>query len=124
MTDGRANRCPSNWSLPGNFSWADWTDYDGDGNANYSTGDQKKQYAFWEATQAVNRGITIHTMAVGANADRDIMRAIAHAGGGIFISVPGGSKICDIEEQMLDAFSEIAAKVPPPKLVYEVTAPE
>lgn len=123
MTDGQANRKPNNWSLPSDFDWNDWTDYDGDGSADYTTSDSKKQYAFWEATQAIRRGITIHTMAVGAGADRDIMRAIAFAGDGIFINVPGGATISELEDQMLEAFSQIAAKVPPAKLVYELEAP-
>ncbi len=119
MTDGRANERKSGWSLPANFDWAKWADYDGDGVADYSTSDANKQYAFWEATQAINRGITVHTMAVGQGADRDLMRAIAFAGEGIFISVPGGSEIADMESQMLEAFSKIAAKLPPPKLVFQ-----
>ncbi|MCA9232119.1 MAG: VWA domain-containing protein [Planctomycetales bacterium] len=122
MTDGQTNQGPSGWSLPGGFNWADWTDYDGDGNADYTTSDSKKQYAFWEATQAVERGITLHTMAVGADADRDLMEAIAFAGGGIFISVPGGATVADMESQLIEAFRNIASKVPPAKLVYELTA--
>lgn len=124
MTDGNANRSKSGWSMPSDFSWDDWTDYDGDGSADYSTNDQHKKYAFYEAVQAVERGITIHTMAVGANADRDLMRAMAHAGGGVFISVPGGSTIAEMESQMLEAFGQIAAKVPPAQLVYELSAAE
>lgn len=124
MTDGQANRSKSGWSMPSDFDWDDWTDYDGDGSADYSTNDQHKKYAFYEAVQAIERGITIHTMAVGANADRDLMRAIAHAGGGIFISVPGGSTIAEMESQMLEAFGQIAAKVPPAQLVYEMDAEE
>ena len=122
MTDGQTNQGPSGWSLPGDFDWAEWTDYDGDGNADYSTSDWKKQYAFWEATQAVQRGITLHTLAVGANADRDLMEAIAYAGGGIFISVPGGTTIAEMESQLVEAFRNIASKVPPAKLVFELTA--
>lgn len=124
MTDGQANKSPGGWSLPGNFKWKDWTDYDGDGNADYTTGDRNKQYAFYEATEAIKRGVTIHTLAVGAGADRDIMRAIAFAGDGVFISVPGGSTVAEMESQMLDAFSQIAAKVPPAKLVFELSQPE
>ncbi len=120
MTDGQANRCADNWSLPSDFDWALWTDYDGDGTADYTTSDEDKQYAFYEATEAIKRGITIHTMAVGAGADRDIMRAIAFAGDGVFISVPGGSTIAQMESQMLDAFSEIASTLPPSKLVFEL----
>lgn len=121
MTDGQANRSNSGWSFPSGFSWNDWTDYDGDGSADYSTSSSHKKYAFYEAMQAVERGITVHTMAVGAGADRDLMKAIAHAGGGVFISVPGGAKIEDMEEQMLEAFGQIAAKVPPAQLVYNLS---
>ncbi|NOY28693.1 MAG: hypothetical protein GXP28_00530 [Planctomycetes bacterium] len=124
MTDGQTNQGPSGWSLPAGFVWADWTDYDGDGNADYSTSDWKKQYAFWEATQAIDRGVKLHTMAVGQGADRDLMEAIAFAGGGIFISVPGGATVADMESQLLDAFRDIASKVPPAKLVYELTIGE
>ncbi len=124
MTDGQANKYPSGWSLPSSFKWADWTDYDGDGKADYSTSDMSKRYAFYQATEAIKRGITIHTMAVGASADRDIMRAIAFAGGGVFINVPGGSTISEIEEQLTEAFSQIAAKVPSAKLVFEIGGEE
>lgn len=122
MTDGQTNQAPYGWSLPGGFNWNDWTDYNGDGQADYSTGDVKKQYAFWEATQAIDRGITIHTMAVGQGADRDLMKAIAFAGGGVYISVPGGSTIAEMQSQLLSAFGSVAAKVPPAKLVYELDA--
>jgi hypothetical protein len=119
MTDGQTNQKPSNWTLPATFKWKDWTDYDHDGVANYSTTDAYKKYAFWEATEAIKRGITIHTLAVGNDADRDLMKAIAFAGGGVYISVPGGSSVEEMEDQLLDAFSQIGAKVPPAQLVYE-----
>jgi hypothetical protein len=61
MTDGQTNQGPSGWSLPGNFSWSDWADYDGDGVTDYTTSDWKKQYSFWEATQAIELGIKLHT---------------------------------------------------------------
>ncbi|MGD9632325.1 MAG: pilus assembly protein TadG-related protein [Pirellulales bacterium] len=119
MTDGQTNQKPSNWSLPTSFKWKDWTDYDGNGAADYSTSDNNKRYAFWEATEAVKRGITIHTIAVGAQADRDLMRAIAFAGGGVFIDVPVHSTVEEVEEQLSSAFSQIAAKVPAAQLMYE-----
>jgi hypothetical protein len=119
MTDGQTNQKPYGWSLPTGFNWSDWTDFDGDGSADYTTSDTKKQYAFWEATEAIKRGITIHTLAVGADADRDLMEAIAFAGAGVFIDVPGGSTVEEMEEQLNAAFSQIAAKVPPAQLLYE-----
>jgi hypothetical protein len=119
MTDGLANRYPSGWSLPAGWSWAELTDYDGDGDSDYSTSDKAKQYAFWEVKQAINAGITIHTMSVGAGADRDFMEAVAFASGGQWIDVPGGSTVDQMQTQLLDAFSEIAAKVPAAKLTYE-----
>ena len=121
MTDGNANRSPNGWSLPGDWDWSELTDYDGDGDADYTTNNKHKQYAFYEAKQAIDAGYTIHTMSVGAGADRDLMEAIANAGKGIWIDVPGGTTIIEMEDQMLDAFARIAANVPPAKLLY--TAP-
>ncbi|GAA4432002.1 vWA domain-containing protein [Bremerella cremea] len=121
MTDGNANQYPNGWSLPGNWNWNEVTDYDGDGRADYTTGDRSKQYALYEAVQAHKRGVTVHTMSVGASADRQLMTAIAGACGGIHIAVPGGSTIAELEAQMLEAFQQIAAKVPPPQLVYDLT---
>lgn len=118
MTDGQANRYPSGWRLPSDFDWAAWTDYDGDGDADFSTNDRSKQYAFWEATESIRQGITIHTMSVGAGADRDLMKAIAFAGRSVWIDIPGGSTIAEMESQLLDAFGQIAAHVPPPRLIY------
>ena len=122
MTDGQTNQGPSGWSMPAGFDWAEWTDYDGDGVADYSTSDLKKQYSFWEASEAAKRGITLHTMAVGEGADRDLMQAIAFAGGGIYIDVPGGATVAAMESQLMEAFRNIASQVPPAKLVYELSA--
>jgi hypothetical protein len=119
MTDGQANQKQSSWSLPANFQGKDWTDSDGNGMADYSSRDNYKRNAFWEATEAVKRGMTIHTIAIGAEADRGLMRAIAFAGGGVFIDVPAHSTIEQMESQLEDAFSLIAAKVPAAQLLYE-----
>lgn len=118
MTDGQANVSPGGWALPCGWNWADLTDYDGDGVANYTTYDRAKQYAFYQAKLAIDRGYTIHTMSVGADGDRNLLKAIAFAGGGVFIDIPGGSRVADMEEDLLEAFRQIAGKVPPPKLVY------
>ncbi|HEV7280591.1 MAG TPA: vWA domain-containing protein [Pirellulaceae bacterium] len=117
MTDGLANRSPSGFTLPANWNWAKWTDYDGDGVADYSTSDVHKRYAFYEATECVKRGITVHSMSVGAGADRNLMRAIAFAGKGIWIDVPGGSSPTQMEEQMEQSFQQIGSMVPSTKLV-------
>ena len=119
MTDGLANVSPNGFTLPPDWDWAQLTDYNQDGVADYTTGDRHKQYSFYEVREAIKQGITIHTMTVGVGADRDLMKAIAFAGGGIWVDVPGGSSVAEMEEQMLAAFSQIAAKVPPPKLVTD-----
>ena len=121
MTDGLANQVPSGWSLPSGWSWSNYTDYDNDGDADFSTSDQYKRYAFYQALLAAQDGITIHTMSVGAAADDNLMRAIAFIGGGIFIDVPGGDPVV-MEADLLEAFGQIASKVPPAKLVYEASA--
>ncbi len=118
MTDGRANVSDPEWSPPEGWDWNTLTDYDGDGIADYSTKDEDKLYGIGKAKEAVDNGCTIHTMSVGASADREMMKAIAFIGGGVWIDIPGGSTVSEMEEQLLDAFTEIAAKVPPAKLVY------
>jgi uncharacterized protein (TIGR02145 family) len=119
ITDGNANVAPSDWSLPDDWDWDELTDYDGDGHADYTTTNRNKQYSFWEATEGMDRGYTFHTMTVGAGADRALMEAISFAGEGVWIDVPGGGTVESMEAQMLDAFSEIAGRVPPPTLVYD-----
>ncbi len=119
MTDGNANRSPSNWSLPGSWNWDNVTDFDGDGSADYSTSSKDKQYAFWQAVEAANLGYTVHTMTVGKGADRNLMQAIAKACNGTWIDAPGGATIADMQAQLLVAFGKIAANVPPAKLLAD-----
>lgn len=119
MTDGLANRKPSGWAMPAGFNWAAHTDYDGDGDADYTTSDSNVQYAFYEATLAIADGATIHTISVGADGDDALLEAIAFAGGGVFCDIPGGSTVSAMEAQLLAAFAKIASKLPPPKLVYD-----
>jgi hypothetical protein len=117
MTDGQANRSPSGWSAPADWSWSALTDYDGDGDADYTTSDVHKKYAFYQAREAINKGYTLHTLTVGIDADRDLMKAIAFAGKGVWVDVPGGASVQEMEQQMLAAFAQVAAKLPPPKLI-------
>ena len=119
MTDGNANAKPSGWSLPNGWSWADLTDFDGDGDADYTTSDVYRQYTMYRAKQAIDAGFTIHTMAVGAEGDVELMEAIAKAGKGICMVVPGNMTVPEMESQLLAAFSQIAANVPPPRLANE-----
>ena len=78
----------------------------------------KKQYAFWQATEAIRYGVTVHTMSVGVYADRDLMEAIAFAGSGVWMNVPGGTTVETMESQLIEAFRQVAAQVPPAKLVF------
>ena len=117
MTDGVSNAYPSGWTLPTGWDWKKYTDFDGNGTADYYTTDRAKQYAIYQAAQAVDRGYTIHTMTVGTNADQQLMNAVAKVGKGIAISVPGGSSIADTQNQVLKGFNIIASKVPPARLI-------
>lgn len=48
-----------------------------------------------------------------------LMEAIANAGGGVCIIVPGNASIEAMQAELLAAFGQIAANVPPPKLLHE-----
>jgi len=119
MTDGNANERDPNWQVPSDWNWNALTDFDGDGEANYSTSDKSKLYAMAKAKEAADQGFTIHTLSVGSDADRAMMQAIAFIGNGTYIDVPGGRTIADMREELQAAFRKIAANVPPPKLVYQ-----
>lgn len=119
MTDGQANRKPAGVSTPAGWDWDELTDYDGDGNADYSTSDTYKKAALIKAKEAVDLGFTIHTLTVGAGADRDLMQAIAYMGKGEWIDCPGGTSVGEMDAQLLAAFSKIAANVPPAKLMAD-----
>lgn len=121
MTDGNTNTIDHGEStaLPHDWDWDELLDYDGDGNADYYTSSSHKRYVLRLAKEAVDLDYTIHTMSVGADADRDLMRAIAWIGRGEWVDVPGGSTIEEMEEELLEAFNRIAAFVPPAKLMHE-----
>ncbi|MFH5805410.1 pilus assembly protein TadG-related protein [Alienimonas sp. DA493] len=119
MTDGNANVSPSGFSLPSDWNWDELTDFDGDGAADYTTGDRHKQYAFYHAREAIRAGATVHTLSVGAGADSDLMNAMGYAGSGVHIDVPGGNSSEENEELLREAFRQIAARVPPPRLMLD-----
>jgi len=119
MTDGNSNTIDSGGptSLPSGWNWNTMFDYDGDGRADYSTSDSQARHVLIKANQAVQKGYTINSMAVGADADRDLLRAVAWLGGGEFINVPGGASVAEMEAQLLVAFQRIASMVPPARLL-------
>ncbi len=119
MTDGNANVSPPGFTLPDDWDWDELTDFDGDGAADYTTGDVNKQYAFYHARESINEGATVHTLSVGAGADRDLMSAIGHAGAGVSVDVPGGGSSEENKELLREAFRQIAARVPPPRLMID-----
>lgn len=86
MTDGIANR-------PNNTTYA-------------------KQYAKDQAELVANARIPIATISLGANADKTLMDEIAAMTSGIHFNVPGGQSVEDYEEDLKDAFREIAADRP------------
>ncbi|QDU61309.1 von Willebrand factor type A domain protein [Planctomycetes bacterium Pan216] len=128
LTDGQANRKGENEdgeTFSSDDVWWNWREvtqgYNEDNPSSYySTGDENRQYAMYEAMICVSKGITVHTMSVGAFADRNFMDALAFMGGGIHISVAGGASIASMEAEMLEAFRQVAANVPPGQLTIDV----
>ena len=119
MTDGNANTWDSgeSGSLPSGWNWNDLLDYNGDGNADFTTSNSYATNVLKYVKQAVDKGYTVHAISVGADADRDLLQAIAWLGNGYAIDVPGGMSVSDMEDQVRAAFSKIASAVPPARLV-------
>ncbi|MCA9052933.1 MAG: hypothetical protein KDA75_03805 [Planctomycetaceae bacterium] len=125
MTDGNANTTDGSTSLPG--GWETWfNDYDGPGttyNVNHDNPSSSVRTARYslihEVHDAVNKGYTIHTIAVGSDADWRTMKAVAHYGKGQFLYVPGGTSTEEMEANLMSAFHRIAGLVPPAKLLND-----
>ena len=119
MTDGNSNTMDRGESstLPSDWNWNEMFDYDGDGRADYTTSDSQARYVLKLVKQAVDKQYTVHAISVGADADRDLLRAVAWLGSGEYLDVPGGSSVAEMEDQMRAAFAKIAAAAPAPKLV-------
>ena len=119
MTDGNTNTRDSGDSstLPAGWNWDELFDYDGDGIRDYETSSSQFRYALIKAKEAADADITIHTLSVGTDANTDLMRAIAHLGDGISIVVPGGTSVSEMQAEIEEAFRQIAAMVPPAKLL-------
>ncbi|MGD9855213.1 MAG: hypothetical protein AB7U20_09720, partial [Planctomycetaceae bacterium] len=135
MTDGNANTYDNAagqnsrqggfssdgfWDVPADFDWSVFDDLETEQQpftvGSSSNDDKARRYALSQAYKAVQDGYTVHTLTVGADADRDLMRAIAHLGGGEFISVEGSLTVADLLEQVEAGFYRIAALVPPARL--------
>jgi len=119
MTDGNSNVTDRNvsTSLPSGWDWDTLFDYDGDGAKDYTTSDSQKRYVLQQAYSAVQKGYVIHTICVGADADTELLKAVAWLGGGLAIVVPATSTSAEMEAQLLVAFQQIASMVPPAKLL-------
>lgn len=117
MTDGQPNVAPSGFTLPSDWNWNLLFDYDGDGVANYTTSSTAAQYALYQAKLAADDDITVHTLCVGAGADVNLMKAIAHVSGGYDIVVTPGTTLTALESQLREAFGVLAGQVPPARLV-------
>ena len=117
MTDGRANVAPSGFSLPGSWNWDALCDYDGDGYADYSTASISSQYALYQAWLAGENDIVINTLCIGASADVNLMRAIAHISGGRDIVVSATASNSATEARLREAFGVLAGQLPPPRAV-------
>lgn len=92
-------------------------DYNGDGVADFTTSNSYATNVLKYVKQAVDKGYAVHAISVGADADRDLLKAIAWIGNGYAIDVPGGLSVSDMEDQVREAFSKIASAVPPARLV-------
>lgn len=65
-----------------------------------------------EASKAAASKIRILTISMGIMADADLMQQVADATGGQHYHVPGGSDFAAYQQQLLNAFREIAASRP------------
>ncbi len=123
MTDGNANVYDGSTNLPS--GWESWFEgFSGEGSkysvshggANSSEIAARKSLIY-EVKRAVDRGYTVHTMAVGVDADWKTMQAIAFLGKGEFIRVEGATSVDEVEAEILQAFHRIAGMVPPARLL-------
>lgn len=119
MTDGQSNTVDSGDStgLPAGWNWNTMFDYNGDGVADYSTNNSQITYVLAKVKIAVDKGYTVHTVSVGADADRDMMKAAAWLGKGHYLDVPPGATVAGLSDNMREVFAKIASAVPPARLV-------
>jgi Flp pilus assembly protein TadG len=121
MTDGNTNTIDAgeDTSLPGDWNWDEMFDYDGDGVGDYYTDSTQKRYVLKQAYNAIDKGYTVHTLAIGQDADTGLMQAIAHMGGGEYLAVAGGTTVSEMQAEVEAAYNRIAALVPPAQLLQD-----
>jgi Flp pilus assembly protein TadG len=85
-----------------------------DGVVNLPIGDLSldKLRVINEAHACADAGIPIVTISLGAYADTDLMQQVADISGGAHFIVEGGQPIEDVEEQLEEVFSQVAADRP------------
>ncbi|MCG8585120.1 MAG: VWA domain-containing protein [Pirellulales bacterium] len=69
-------------------------------------------HAIAKANVAAAAGIPVVTISLGASADTATMQTIADNTGGVHFNIPGGQPVADYEDDLEDAFREIAGSVP------------
>ncbi len=137
MTDGNANVYENTagdnnlqggfandgfYQMPAGFDWGVFNNLDTTSTVPFSINDDGSEnarsriFALSQAYLAADEGTTVHTMAVGAGADTDLMKAIAFLGGGEYIEVSGSLTVANLMEEVQAGFYRIAALVPPARL--------
>ncbi len=80
---------------------------DGIANRPYNTS-YARDYALDKAQDCADAGIPVVTISLGAGADTGLMDSIANITGGVHFNIPGGQSVADYEEDLKDAFRQIA----------------
>ena len=67
-----------------------------------------QQHVCDEAAAAATAKIKIMTISLGSGADTALMQTVADATGGLHFNIPGGQSPSDYEQDLTDAFEDIA----------------
>jgi Flp pilus assembly protein TadG len=84
---------------------------DGYANMPYSSYWARK-LVLQEAQAAADANIKIIAIALGVDADTDLMEEVAGISGGASFAIPGGSAVSDYEEDLKEVFRQVAADRP------------
>ena len=83
-----------------------------DGQANYPNSSTADDDVRDEVDLCVDNGYPVVTISLGAGADTALMQEVADDTDGFHFNIPGGQSVSAYEEQLIDAFQEIANKRP------------